>query len=99
MTLNEINKKNLEKAVAEELKAGFEIQSQTEDSVILEKTYPINYFIHFLISLFTCGTWAIMLVLVPSTNSRKFIVRLSLDEKGHVIKKPLKLRSKAKLEF
>ncbi len=68
------------------LNQGWEVQSQTEFSVILvKKPKPVNHILHLLLSIFT-GIWLfVWLYLAMFSSSKSMTKMINVSETGSVI--------------
>ena len=73
----------LDRAVANELASGAELESQAGTNAVLLKGKKVNHVLHAILSLITAGFWLIVWLLLVLTNKRKRIV-LSVNERGEV---------------
>lgn len=73
----------LDRAVANELASGAELESQAGTNAVLLKGKKVNHVLHAILSLITAGFWLIVWLLLVLTNRRKRIV-LSVNERGEV---------------
>ena len=73
----------LDRAVANELASGAELESQAGTNAVLLKGKKVNHVLHAILSLITAGFWLIVWLLLVATNKRKRIV-LWVNERGEV---------------
>ena len=73
----------LDRAVANELASGAELESQAGTNAVLLKGKKVNHVLHAILSLLTAGFWLIVWLLLVATNKRKRIV-LWVNERGEV---------------
>lgn len=73
----------LDRAVANELASGAELESQAGTNAVLLKGKKVNHVLHAILSLITAGFWLIVWLLLVLTNKRKRIV-LSVNQRGEV---------------
>ncbi|WP_447643150.1 hypothetical protein [Nocardioides zeae] len=88
--MNDINpeqrRRNLAQAIQTEVATGgWRVESQTDESAVLAKGGATNHVLHLLLSIFTCGLWAIVWVVMVVMNQRKVLV-LRVDEFGNVLR-------------
>lgn len=73
----------LDQAVARELAAGAELESQTPTNAVLRSGKKVNHVLHAILSVLTAGIWLIVWAVLVLTNKKQRIV-LSLDASGQV---------------
>ncbi len=73
----------LDRAVAAELAAGAELQSQAGTNAVLLKGKKVNHILHAILSLLTAGLWLIVWLILVVTNKTQRIV-LSMNEHGQL---------------
>lgn len=73
----------LDRAVANELASGAELESQAGMNAVLLKGKKVNHVLHAILSLITAGVWLIVWLLLVLTNKRQRII-LSVNEHGTV---------------
>lgn len=73
----------LDRAVAQELAAGGELQSQAGTNAVILRGKKVNHILHLILSLLTAGLWLIVWLLLIFTNKRQRIV-LTATEDGQV---------------
>jgi len=73
----------LDRAVAAELAAGAELQSQAGTNAVLLKGKKVNHILHAILSLLTAGLWLIVWLILVMTNKTQRIV-LSMNEQGQL---------------
>jgi hypothetical protein len=63
---------------------GARVESQSEYQAVLSTGQPVNHILHLLITIFTCGIWGLVwLVLVVTGGVKRHL--LQVDEWGNVI--------------
>lgn len=73
----------LDRAVAQELATGAQLESQTSTNAVLRRGKPVNHILHLILSVLTAGIWLIVWAILVATNKPQRIV-LSLNEQGQV---------------
>jgi hypothetical protein len=63
---------------------GARVESQSDFQAVLLTGQPVNHVLHLLISIFTCGIWGIVwLILFLTGGVKRHLVQV--DEYGHVL--------------
>lgn len=75
----------LDQAVAAEIQAGAELESQTPVMAVLRTGKKVNHVLHIILSVLTAGLWLIVWAILVATNKRQRIV-LSLNDAGEVVR-------------
>jgi hypothetical protein len=79
----EQRKEALATAVANSVRDGWGVQSQTDFQAVLVKGSKPNHVLHLLLTLLTLGLWAIVWVVVAFIGGEKHRV-IQVDEYGNV---------------
>src|SRR5262249_41052486 len=79
---SEERKSLLARAVSNEVRQGFRIESQTDNQAVLVKGNRPNHLLHLLLTIFTLGTWGIVWIAVAIFGGEKREV-VEVDEYGH----------------
>lgn len=83
----ELRKAALARAVGNEVRNGWHVQSQTDyQAVMLKPGTKVNHLLHLILTLITLGVWAIVWILVTLTHKREHQKVISVDAYGHVQK-------------
>lgn len=77
-------KRNLANAVATNVAQGYRVESQTDETAVLVKGQQTNHVLHLILSLLTCGFWAIVWIAMVVINKERRII-LRLDDYGNVL--------------
>jgi hypothetical protein len=78
-------RRNLAQAVAREVAGGYRIESQSDDQAVLVKGKGVNHTLHLILSLITCGVWALVWLIMYFVAKPKRVI-LTLDEFGNVLR-------------
>lgn len=70
-------------AVANEVRGGWSVQSQTDFQAVLVKGHRPNHLLHLILSVLTLGLWIIVWVAVTLAGGEKHRV-VAVDEFGNV---------------
>jgi hypothetical protein len=76
----------LDAAVAQELRAGGELESQTDSIAVIRRGGKVNHILHLILSILTAGIWLFVWLLLVLTNKRQRVV-LSLDHERQTIQR------------
>ncbi|MCT9003567.1 DUF4234 domain-containing protein [Streptomyces rhizosphaerihabitans] len=86
MSNEDVNgRRNLANAIGGEVAAGYRIESQTDSQAVLVKGSGTNHVLHLILSLITCGFWAIVWAVMYFVAKPKRLI-LTLDEFGNVLR-------------
>ena len=61
------------------------------EAVLMLPGKPVNHILHALISIFTCGLWAIAWIIFAITQKREQRIRISIDSSGNILEEALQL--------
>jgi hypothetical protein len=75
----QILSRHIQMAVA----AGGRVESQSDDNAVIVKGKDVNHVLHVLISIFTCGLWLIVWLILIITGGEKRQL-ITVDEWGNV---------------
>ncbi|MGW1532136.1 DUF4234 domain-containing protein [Streptomyces aureus] len=90
MSTDENNgRRNLANAITSEVAAGFRVESQTDAQAVLVKGTGVNHMLQLVLSLVTCGAWAIVWAIMYFVAKPKRLI-LTLDEFGNVLRQEIK---------
>jgi hypothetical protein len=81
-------KRLLSSAIQTEVVQGARVQSQTDDQAVLVKGQPLNNTLHLLLTIFTCGAWGIIWLILYFTGGEKRVL-ISVDDYGNVLRQQL----------
>lgn len=84
----ETKKRNLAMAIQREVAAGQRVESQTDLNAILVSGKPINHILHLILTLVTCGVWAIVWIVLAFVGGERRIV-LNVDDYGNVLRQEM----------
>ncbi len=84
----ETKKKNLAMAIQREVAAGQRVESQSDLNAILVSGKPVNHVLHLILSLVTCGAWAIVWIVLAFVGGERRIV-LNVDDYGNVLRQEM----------
>lgn len=73
----------LASAVAQQVRKGWRVESQTDYQATLAKGHRPNHILHLILTILTLGIWAIVWIIVTLTN-RERRKSIAVDEFGHV---------------
>lgn len=77
-------KEHLARAIANNLAQGnMRVETQSDYNAVLVQGHPINHVLHLILTLCTCGIWAIGWIVVAITQKEKRHM-LAIDEYGNV---------------
>lgn len=62
---------------------------QAVSAVLNRPGKPVNHVLHGIISIFTCGLWAIVWIILALTQRREQRVRLSIDQYGNLLEETM----------
>jgi hypothetical protein len=82
-TTDEARKYALAQAVANEVRGGWGVQSQTDFQAVLVKGNRPNHLLHLVLTFVTLGLWAFVWVAVALIGGEKHRV-VTVDEYGNV---------------
>lgn len=71
-------------AVAQYANAGWQVQATTPTSAVLVDGPPTNHVLHVLVSIFTCGLWLPVWLIVAMTAKQRRVT-LMVDPYGNVV--------------
>jgi hypothetical protein len=74
----------LARAVANNLKSGWRVESQTEYSATMAKGHRPNHVLHLILTIITLGVWLIVWILVSVMSGEKRLA-LRVDAEGNVL--------------
>jgi hypothetical protein len=81
----EERKAALARAVANEVRGGWHVQSQTDyQAVLLKPGTKVNHVLHLILTLVTLGLWAIVWIVVALTHKREHRAVIDVDAYGNV---------------
>jgi hypothetical protein len=78
-------KELLAQAIQQEVVAGARIQSQSEFNAVTVTGKNVNHVLHFFLTLFTFGFWAIIWIVLAITGGEKRTM-VSVDEYGNILR-------------
>jgi hypothetical protein len=82
---DEQRKEALAQAVANEVRSGWHVQSQTDyQAVLIKPGTKVNHLLHLILSLITLGVWLIVWVLITLLHKREHRKVVSVDLYGTV---------------
>jgi hypothetical protein len=84
----ETKKRNLSMAVQREVAAGQRVESQTDLNAILVSGKPLNHVLHLILTLVTCGLWAIVWIVLAFVGGERRVV-LNVDDYGNVLRQEM----------
>lgn len=71
-------------AVAAQVARGARVESQTQDQAIVVFGKPVNHVLHLILTLVTCGAWALVwVILAIAGGEKRHVVRV--DQYGNVL--------------
>jgi hypothetical protein len=59
------------------------VESQSDYPAVLVTGHPVNHILHFLVTIFTCGLWVIVWILLVITGGTKRQM-IYVDEWGYI---------------
>jgi len=60
-------------------------------AVLMLAGKPVNHVLHALITIFTCGLWAIVWIIMAMIQKREQRIRISIDSSGNLLEEALNL--------
>jgi len=60
-------------------------------AVLMLPGKPVNHVLHALITIFTCGLWAIVWIIMAMIQKREQRIRISIDSSGNLLEEALNL--------
>lgn len=73
----------LASAVAQQVRKGWRVESQTDYQATLAKGHRPNHLLHLILTLLTLGIWGIVWIIVTLTNREKR-KSIAVDEFGNI---------------
>lgn len=73
----------LSQVLGQWVNAGARIESQNEFQAVVVIGKPVNHILHLLITMFTCGAWAIVWIILALTQKETRSMLL-VDEYGQI---------------
>lgn len=67
---------------------GFSVVDRNErevSAVLVKPGKPVNHVLHAVVSIFTCGLWAIVWIVLSMTQRRELRVRVGIDPYGNLL--------------
>jgi hypothetical protein len=81
---SERRKSALASAVANEVRQGWHVQSQSDyQAVMIKEGTKVNHILHLILTLITLGLWAIVWIILAVTHKREKREVISVDEYGN----------------
>ena len=71
-------------AVANEVTAGWRVESQSSIQAVMAKGKPINHTLHIILSVLTLGAWLFIYVPIFIVNQRKTKI-IRIDDFGNTL--------------
>ncbi|RVW02305.1 hypothetical protein [Rhodococcus spongiicola] len=75
-------------AISSEVARGARVESQTDTNAIVVTGSKPNHVLHAIITLFTCGFWGLVWI-VLAIMLREHRIALTVDPYGHVLRQEL----------
>jgi hypothetical protein len=81
---SERRKGALASAIANEVRQGWHVQSQSDyQAVMIREGTKVNHILHLILTLITLGLWAIVWIILAVTHKREKREVISVDEYGN----------------
>lgn len=75
----------LGQAVAQHVAVGWQVEYQADDRAVLAAASPpVNHVLHLLLTLVTCGLWAIVWFVLALSRPPARRLTLAVDERGQI---------------
>ncbi len=74
---------SLDRAVANELAAGADLETQTSTHAVLTRGKKVNHVLHAILSVLTAGVWLIVWAILVAGNKRQRVT-LFVNEHGEI---------------
>ena len=75
----------LARTVANEVRSGWHVQSQTDfQAVMLKPGTKVNHVLHLILTLLTIGFWSIVWIILAVTHKREHRKVIDVDAYGNV---------------
>ncbi|MCZ4557962.1 hypothetical protein O4215_20585 [Rhodococcus maanshanensis] len=75
-------------AISSEVARGGRVESQTDTNAIVVTGSKVNHVLHLIITLFTCGFWAIVWIILAFVQ-KEHRTAVSIDPYGQVLRQTL----------
>lgn len=75
----------LAQAIAAQVRQGSRVESQSEFQAVMVDGKPINHILHLILTLVTCGFWALVWILLFAIGGEKRF-SLQVDVYGNVLR-------------
>lgn len=81
----EQRRERLAQAVAQAVGDGWRVESQSDYAVTLVKGEKVNHILHFLVSVFTCGAWALVWMGLAASGGERRSAFVAPEYEGSVV--------------
>jgi hypothetical protein len=81
----EARRATLAQAIANQVRQGSRVEAQSEFQAVLVDGKPINHVLHLILTLVTCGIWAIVWIALVGMGGEKRY-SLQVDNYGNILR-------------
>lgn len=58
-------------------------------AVLMRPAKPVNHVLHAILTLFSCGLWVIVWIILAATQKREQRVRVTIDGQGNLVEETM----------